>query len=282
LILLLIATNAGCGARRGQKDSARAPDTAQAKTLDLAQPPKATADRLHAQLWMEMAPEYKALCHQAFNGALIHVREAVASSPKASRQPVGQTGKPLAVVADLDETILDNSGYQAQLVLSGTDFSPETWNQWVAQISGVRLVPGALSFLQELDKLQVKVVFISNRPDSLRAATVETLAGLGVSIDGLENPDHLKLLLKQSTSNKDVRRRAVSAKYDVIAYLGDNLGDFPDVLQDNSAATHHRVDTLRGNFGRNWFVFPNPAYGSWTRPLRGQDPHDYLKRIADR
>jgi len=42
----------------------------------------------------------------------------------------------------------------------------------------------------------------------------------------------------------------------VIAYVGDNIQDFPGLSQANPGDSSH--------FGQDFFVLPNPMYGSWV------------------
>jgi predicted secreted acid phosphatase len=51
-------------------------------------------------LWQQTAAEYRALCYQAFNIAALRLNEI--SKKKLRKQK-------LAIITDLDETILDNS-----------------------------------------------------------------------------------------------------------------------------------------------------------------------------
>lgn len=59
--------------------------------------------------------------------------------------------------------------------------------------------------------------------------------------------------------------------------MGSDLGDFlpaPIVVAWRSnqlaASDLQRLDALTPNFGRAWFLLPNPAYGFWERALRAQ------------
>src|SRR5687767_2572441 len=67
---------------------------------------------LYATLWMQGSGEYAAACRQTYNQATDRVK--VAADIGSDR-----SAKKMAVVMDLDETVLDNSGYQAYLIRSG-------------------------------------------------------------------------------------------------------------------------------------------------------------------
>ena len=132
LLFPLLLSLTFCGAGRAQT-----PIVPPASERPPPEQPTALPDKIYAQVWIDFSPEYRALCLQTFNTALRAVREQVARAPRVSGKPVDATGKPLAVIADLDETILDNSGYQAELILRGADYSPESWQAWVERVQGV-------------------------------------------------------------------------------------------------------------------------------------------------
>ncbi len=60
-----------------------------------------------ATLWMQTCEEFQALCYQAFNLAQMNL-DAFLDSHKS--------GKPVAVIVDADETVIDNSAYEAFLI----------------------------------------------------------------------------------------------------------------------------------------------------------------------
>ncbi len=275
--ILLLFSCAMCGAGRAQAP-VPSPAASTRTAPDLQSTAAASADRLFAQLWVEISPEYRALCRQAFNAALLSVGERVAAAVEVDGQPVGALGKPLAVVADLDETILDNTGYQRELVLSGEEYSRETWTEWVRQVDGPRLTPGAAEFVQGVESLGVTMVYLSNRPDELREFTIETLGRLGLDVSGLGDPGQARLLLRlrDASSDKEPRRRRVLERYEVVAFLGDNIEDFPEVL----GHSREGVDRFEQLWGTFWFVLPNPMYGSWTAPFRDRSPREYLQELS--
>lgn len=250
-----------------------------------AQQPRPAAEplpeRASANLWMQTSAEYRALCFQVFNLALKEVERAVQTSPRVNGVPAGADGKPLAVVADLDETILDNSRYQTELLLRRKTFSEASWQQWVENNAGeVELVPGAGSFVEAVERLSVDMVYVSNRAESQRNSTIEALARLGINTSGLESIEAQRLLLKTSSSSKEARRQQVFGRYSVVCFLGDNLADFPGEFGSTVESRAQRADAHRELWGSRWFILPNPAYGDWERVL-GNDPARYLKRAKD-
>src|SRR5215208_3709326 len=67
-------------------------------------------------LWQQKAAEYRALCYQSFNLAALRLNEIVKAKIK----------KP-AIITDLDETILNNSYQQAELIKRNEDYSSGSW-----------------------------------------------------------------------------------------------------------------------------------------------------------
>jgi 5'-nucleotidase (lipoprotein e(P4) family) len=63
---------------------------------------------INAVLYHQTSPEYKALCCQSFYLGKIMLDNDLADS---------SVTKPRAVVVDIDETILDNSNYEAKCII---------------------------------------------------------------------------------------------------------------------------------------------------------------------
>ena len=78
-------------------------------------------EKILCQLFgIKKAAETKALYLQGYNVATDRLKELLKTQ-----------NKPYSIVLDLDETVLDNSPYQAQNVKDGTAFTPENWDVWV-------------------------------------------------------------------------------------------------------------------------------------------------------
>ena len=270
------------------------PAQAPAEAREYKSPPP----HLHANLWMQTSAEYQALCRQTFNTALREIKQTVKAAKRRQGRPVGPDKKPMAVVADLDETILDNARFQSEMDAAawadGMDigFTTKRWEQWErGNAEEVGLVPGAGPFIAEVEKLKVVMVYISNRLESLKDSTIGALAHNGINTQGLQGGEALRLLLKpeKSTSNKQERISEVEEKYHVVAYLGDNLGDFPEGpepphnLAQQLAARRKQVESTADLWGIRWFMLPNPVYGSWDQilPKTVRERMDLLKRSSN-
>src|SRR5262245_54389634 len=77
--------------------------------------PNPAEPELLSDLYVQTSGEYHALCEQTYRYAWQSLQDRVKEQPKA--------GLPLAVVMDLDETVLDNSRYQSRLYQTATTFS---------------------------------------------------------------------------------------------------------------------------------------------------------------
>ena len=93
---------------------------------------------IQAILWQQNAAEYKALTYQAYNLAKLQLDKTFAKN---------NFKKPIAIVTDIDETVLDNSPYSGKQVKLDENYSSIRWTEWVKK-ERAKEVPGALSFFK--------------------------------------------------------------------------------------------------------------------------------------
>jgi len=204
---------------------------------------------VQAVLWVQRSGEYRALCHQAFNLARRMLDEELKANPAPKKR---------AVVVDVDETVLDNSPYQARLVKTRQSYAPATWRQWV-DLARAEALAGAVEFLTHAAARGVEVFYVSNRRIEEQAGTLANLRA-----KGFPNADDAHLLLRTTEGSKAKRRAAVSATHEIVLLLGDNLNDFSEAFDGKDAATRiAEVDRLAKEFGRRFIVLPNPLYGDF-------------------
>ena len=226
-------------------------------------------DNLNAVLWVQTSTEYRALGLQAFRAAQAQLDLALATPGWDALVPAERAnaaiGLPPAVIMDIDETVLDNSPYQARLVHDGAQYDEVTWAGWVAEKKAAAL-PGVVDFARAATARGITIVYISNRAQHLDEATIANLRsvgmpvndpsvflGLGTHVEGCE----------QHGSEKNCRRQRVGREYRVLMQFGDQLGDFVQVLSNTADG---RASLLREHgdwFGERWWMLPNPTYGSW-------------------
>ena len=73
-----------------------------------------------ALLWMRTSAEYRALCYQGYNAALMAIERAQANA-------AARSGKPLAIVLDCDETVTDNTRTMAAAAAAGNGRYDALW-----------------------------------------------------------------------------------------------------------------------------------------------------------
>ena len=207
-------------------------------------------------LWMRTSAEYRALAYQGYNVAINAVKMAV-TDPSHQR-------KPLAIVLDADETVVDNTKLMGESIVNGNGhFDAPWWRQAVHQGKS-QAMPGAVEFLNEVHKQGVEIFYVSNRyaPVNLDV-TIQNFKELGFpSVD----KDHI--LLFEKDSDKQPRFDMIAKKYYVVVYMGDNAGDFPIGTKGKTLAERNAIiDAHKEDFGTTFVVFPNPAYGSWVSAL---------------
>lgn len=205
-----------------------------------------------AALWQQQSGEYKALCLQAYQLAALRLDQYLTA----------KGNKPLAVVTDIDETVLDNSPYSVQQALAGKGYDDKSWMEWTAK-AVADTVPGAPAFFKYAASKGVKVFYITNRAESERAATLKNLQQYN-----FPDADNQHLLLKTTTSGKEPRRQQVLQQYDIVMLFGDNLSDFSAIF-DKKPFEERNAAALGAapNFGSKFIVLPNPMYGDWEGAL---------------
>ncbi|MGH9745632.1 MAG: 5'-nucleotidase, lipoprotein e(P4) family [Candidatus Acidiferrales bacterium] len=236
--------------------------------LGLAQPTAPpTYENLNAILWMQTSVEYRASTVQTYRLAKAALRDGIRDPHwTAALEQGGDFDKlPPAVILDLDETVLDNSPFEARLTASGDPYSKPAWTKWEDE-RNAGLVPGAMDFLQFAHANGVTPIYISNRVcDSAKEddPTVQVLRKLHVPLDSA--PERLFCAKDSKDSDKTARRKLCAAKYRILLMFGDQLGDFVGIPADsaNLEGREKIYQAYEGMWGERWFQLPNPTYGSW-------------------
>src|SRR5262245_57337509 len=237
-------------------------------------------DNLNAVLWMQRSVEYKANTEAVYALAKIRLDEALKNKGWTAA-PAEQKGdfKNLApaVVLDVDETLLDNSGYQSWLVVNDTTFNPKTWTQFVKSETSTP-IRGALEFTKYAESKGVKIFYISNRTKEEEDPTREMMTKYGFPMGG--NVDTFLSAKEQPDwgSAKRTRRAVVAKDYRVLLLVGDNFGDFSDAYKGTEDERLATYDSEKARWGHDWIMLPNPAYGSFeSAPFK----HDFKVPAAE-
>ncbi len=229
-------------------------------------------DGLNAVLWAQRSVEFKGNSLSVFTLAKFRLDQALADK-NWTAAPVEQTGSyqslPPAIICDIDETLLDNQGYQAWNVVKGTSFDPKSWTAFVNSQTSIA-IPGAVEFTQYAESKGVKVFYVSNRTFEEEPATKTLMAKLGFPMGG--NVDVFLSAKKQPDwgSAKGTRRAVIAKDYRILLSLGDNMGDFTDAYRGSEADRQKVFQENIDRWGREWIVIANPTYGSFeSAPYKG-------------
>src|SRR3954466_15149595 len=178
--LLLCLTLASC-----HSASQHAPASAPAAA---AAAPRRTHENLNAVVWTQTSAEYRAVARQAYRIARVQLDAALADpSWTAATEQAAAAALPPAVILDLDETVLDNSAFQARMFGDWTPFraipySEDAWNRWCDERKA-GAVPGAIDFLTYAASRGVTPIYVSNRDHAVEPATRDVLTRLGAPVD---------------------------------------------------------------------------------------------------
>ncbi len=216
---------------------------------------------LNSTLWMQQAAEHKALCLQAYNTAERMLNRALQDKnwTAATEQSGAYQQLPPAVILDVDETVLDNSPYEAHLIKSGQSYSRDSWKAWCNEAKA-RAIPGAVDFCNAAHAKGVTVFYVTNRRKELKEATRNNLTQAGFPLEtNVET-----IIPRGESSDKGPRRAAIAKNYRILLLIGDNAGDFYSGFTHGAQAKRDSLaEACSANWGTKWIVLPNPMYGDW-------------------
>jgi len=248
-------------------------DAATPATPAAAAKPTGAHDNLNAVAWVQTSVEYRAITTQTFRAAADHLDMALKEKHWDALVPAERgnaaTGLKPAVVMDVDETVLDNSPYQARLIRDGKEYDEISWDQWVAE-KKAKPLPGVVDFAKAAAAKGVTILYISNRAVHLKEATLANLREVGLPVADESVFLGLGTVLQgceQNGSEKNCRRRLAGQKYRVLMQFGDQIGDFVQVEANTRDGRQALFDEYDDWFGERWWMLPNPTYGSWEPAL---------------
>ncbi len=215
-----------------------------------------------ATLWTQISGENKALQYQAFNVAKSKIENYLNENKMIGNE---------AVIVDIDETILETSLYQAEIITENKYF-PEDWSQFKAK-ANCNPTAGAVEFLNYLDQSNINIFYVSNRPSTDLSSVMKNL-----NLFGFPQVSNSNILLKQKSNSKTTRRDSIRKNFNVLLLLGDSLGDFSDIFSSSSNdERNQKVLANKMKFGDKFIVFPNVSYGEWESLIA----KDYFKLSPD-
>ncbi|MCD6102169.1 MAG: 5'-nucleotidase, lipoprotein e(P4) family [Candidatus Cloacimonetes bacterium] len=214
---------------------------------------------LMAVLWCQASAEYRALAYQAYNIARLRLDEELQINRNQKR----------AVIVDIDETVLDNSRYNAKEITDKQVY-PDDFYKWI-DMAKAEAIPGAKEFLDYAVSKNCDVFYISNRRIRCLDGTLRNLKKLG-----FPQADKNHVLLKGDVSSKEGRRQEVAKTHYIVLLIGDNLIDFSEVFDIKSVEGRlASVEKYKDNFGKKFIVLPNPMHGAWFKAL-----YDYDRNLS--
>ncbi len=230
-----------------------------------------TEQSVNAVAWFKTSAEAEFCYLQTYNHAkFLLVDKLKDYNFKNQKKP--------AIVLDIDETVLNNSPYQAELILKNQSYNPESWNQWVNKAEALPL-PGAVQFLEFAKFMGVEVFYVSNRLEKELLPTI-----INLKKHNFPNADSHYVLLKSTTSDKSERRNKISENYNIVLLLGDNLIDFSEIFAKRRTFGKELIYENLDEYLEKFVVFPNPMYGEWESTLYNNNysQPDSLKNILKR
>ncbi len=251
--------------------------TACTATGEKTPPPAPSVERhegLHAVLWMQRSLEFRVAAQQIYRDAMSKLPAALTKPGTAAAEQEGQANQaslPPAVVVDIDETVLDNSPYQAWRIKNDSEFEPANWRPWVRS-SQAAAIPGAVEFTRVASEAGARVFYVSNRdcpkvapaPCEDKDATVADLKRNGFPL--VDAADVMFRGEREDWYGKEARRAEIAKRYRIVMMVGDDMRDLlpskmVDDLRKPGSEGMHAAHVAK--IGVRLFLLPNPAYGGW-------------------
>jgi 5'-nucleotidase (lipoprotein e(P4) family) len=225
-----------------------------------------------AVLWQQSSGERRALSYQSFALA----RMLLDRDRRANRRSKMKR----AIIVDVDDTVLDNSAFEAWMIRNHRPYEAQSWTEWCNRAAATS-VPGAVEFLRYANSRGVRVFYITNRKLIEKDGTATNLKKVGFPEVTEET---LLVRTDPKSSSKEPRRLSISSRYRVVLLMGDDLNDFAEVFE-RSKTVSTRIDATernRAQFGTRFIVLPNPMYGHWEDAIYGEGKMTAAEKIEKR
>jgi Predicted secreted acid phosphatase len=163
------------------------------------------------------SPEYR----KEFSKAIADATDA------CKRYAKENPDKSLAIVSDIDETVLDNSEHFGE---NHANFDWPTFKKYAEQSKAPPLKRTA-AFLKWARKQGIAIFLVTGRPEDMRRATVRNLINAGVSYDGLflrpiqqydETGKHHPSATEVKTK---IRQQIEDMGFTIVVNIGDQVSD---------------------------------------------------------
>ncbi len=242
------------------------------------EPPAPDPARDGGLLWVKHSAEYRAITEQVYATAIGDLSRFMEDSSWSVIPGQDDAAHlPVAVILDVDETVVSNIDFQLTFERPFANWKLDEWTR------GTRATPvnGVKEFVEAARAAGVTVFFITNRPCETREgiddpcpqrqSTIDDIREVGIATDA----DHVFLSEERGWNReKSVRRNHIAKTHRVIMLIGDDLGDFlpcvrkkpyaPCTDKATAAARTAMVEEHKHLWGNGWYILPNPMHGSWT------------------
>lgn len=250
----------------------------------------------------QMSGEAHALMMQGFNIVRTRVDEMVAQADLETngyhweitqgKPALMKDGKRVAVVCDIDDTLVDGVHYTANILGQNGEWTNKAFTDFI-QSAGCTALPGSLDFTQYCIDNGIALFYVTNRYDqgyktsesqyggqqgykatdgtiigsstydlfgkTTYHITMESMKNLGFPINDPTAPNY-----SQEESQIYPAQIQLDAHH-IALLLGDDLNDISSVFSDPTLNVHSRIEKTmeyQQEWGNRWIVFPNAVYGS--------------------
>ncbi|MGB0346099.1 MAG: HAD family acid phosphatase, partial [Balneolaceae bacterium] len=221
--------------------------------------------------WTQNSAEYHLITASLYEMAKINLLDNIPQN------------EPWVVIMDVDETLLDNSGYNYSRDIAGLTFTPDSWNEWVMKEEATA-VPGSMEFVELILSTGGKLAMVTNRDREMDDYTWSNLEKLGFPITrsnscilGRNDTDRNSVGDPGIINDKDLRRNQIlegsatdcwannpdvqgdwNQSFNLVMQVGDNIKDFYQTTQENVD-----LEAFLERQGKDILILPNAMYGSW-------------------
>ena len=222
--------------------------------------------------YMNKSHEYQGVTTSLYNLAYIKLKDSLTQPSESAfpEQVSNYEDLPVAVILDIDETILNTSAYAIYLEKTKQKYTAATWDTFLKQ-ADAPAVEGAVQFIHDAQALGVHIFLVSNREESQRECTIANIRKVGIEIE--DSNVLLKHQEKTYTSNKYYRYAKIAKTHRIAMIIGDDLNDFFPAEQIHYKGRQIYLKKYEAYIGNSWIFLPNPSYGSFldvaTEDLKG-------------
>ncbi len=234
-------------------------------------------------LWTGTAVEHEGSVRQAFRLARLMLDKALQTpSWTAAIEQGGARFRslPPAIIMDLDETVLDNTPFEARLAVGPAADSSALFDAWV-NAAKVPPLPGAIEFTRYARSKGVTIFYVTNRTAAQKKATRANLELDGFPLDPKIDTLYCKDERPEWGSDKSTRRAAIAARYRILLLFGDDLRDFVPGAGASLDRRRELAAPYADWWGTKWIVLPNPMYGSWDTATYSGVTDPTLRKVME-